>query len=101
VAALTKTIAGHWVSCSTCAYEIPLLNTRKAPREFSALCPNCGERRFYQADQVHGQKEDAELNTISRRGKFGMKSATGRDRTAAQSPPRKSRFKELASRLIQ
>jgi len=78
-----------------------VLNTSSLPREFSVLCPNCRGRKFYQAAQVHDQKQDAEAAQIARRGQFGMKHAIDRDRTAEVPIQAKSLLNEFASWLLQ
>lgn len=78
-----------------------MLNTMSLPREFSVLCPNCGERKFYQVAQAHDRKPNAETTQISGRIQFGMKRATDRDLTAGTPMQPKSRLNEVVSWLLQ
>jgi predicted RNA-binding Zn-ribbon protein involved in translation (DUF1610 family) len=64
------------VRCPTCSWEIPLVGTLRLPREYSVLCPNCGQRKVYQAAQAHDLKQDAEATKTSGRIiQFGTKKA--------------------------
>jgi len=62
-----------YVSCPTCAREIPVMGTSRLPRDFSVLCPNCGRRKVYQLAEVHDLKRDAETPQASGRIQFGKK----------------------------
>jgi len=77
-----------------------MANSKSLPREFSVLCPNCGGRKFYQATQVHDQKQAAETAPISARLQFGMRREIDDDQTVESMPP-KSRLSELTSWLLQ
>jgi predicted RNA-binding Zn-ribbon protein involved in translation (DUF1610 family) len=72
-ASLKELDAGIYVSCPTCACEIPVAGTRRLPNEFSVPCPNCGERRVYRADDVHDLKQSAAANMKSRNINFSTK----------------------------
>jgi orotidine-5'-phosphate decarboxylase len=62
------------VSCPVCSCEIPVLNTKSLPREFSVLCPGCGARKLYHLAQAHDQKEEPiAAQPSSQRIQFGMK----------------------------
>jgi DNA-directed RNA polymerase subunit M/transcription elongation factor TFIIS len=63
------------VNCPACAFEIPLADTKRLPREFSLLCPGCGQREVYYLAQIHEPEEDAEAIRAPRKIQFGKKAA--------------------------
>jgi hypothetical protein len=90
-----------FVSCPTCFYEIPVLNTMSLPREFFVLCPNCGGRKLYQMAQTHDRRQDTAATRNSGRAQFGMKSATVGDLTAVEPTQPKSLLNQFGSWLLQ
>jgi hypothetical protein len=76
-------------------------NTTSLPREFSARCPNCEGRKFYQADQVHDRREDAETTQRPGTIQFGVRRESDRDPTPAKPMQPKSRFNAMATWLLQ
>jgi DNA-directed RNA polymerase subunit RPC12/RpoP len=64
------------VTCSTCSFEIPVPNGQRLPKEFSVLCPHCGWRREYKADDLHDPRRDAEPPRQFPRIQFGKKHET-------------------------
>jgi hypothetical protein len=65
---------GSSVSCPACSCEIPVVGTQRLPREFSVLCPNCGQRNFYQQVETHDPKQDAGAARTPAKIEFGKKS---------------------------
>jgi hypothetical protein len=61
------------VSCPACAFEIPVVDTKRLPKEFSLLCPNCGQRGVYVSAEVHAPKVAADATRASRKIQFGKK----------------------------
>jgi DNA-directed RNA polymerase subunit RPC12/RpoP len=61
------------VSCPMCSCEIPLVGKQRLPREFSALCPNCGHRKVFLQAEVHDPKPDAAATKAPRKNQFGKK----------------------------
>jgi hypothetical protein len=61
------------VSCPACAFEIPVMDTRGLPTEFSVLCPNCGQRSLCRSAGVHAPKAVADAPKASRKIQFGKK----------------------------
>jgi predicted RNA-binding Zn-ribbon protein involved in translation (DUF1610 family) len=61
------------VSCPTCAFEIPVTDTKRLPIEFSLLCPNCGQRALYRSAGVHAPKPAAGAARASLKIQFGKK----------------------------
>lgn len=88
------------VSCPTCSWEIPMLDTQGLRREFSVRCPNCGGRKVYQLAQIHDQTQEV-ATPISRRIEFGTRCAIDDDQTAGKPMLPKSRLAGLAAWLLQ
>jgi hypothetical protein len=86
------------VRCPTCSCEIPVLNARRLPPEFSVLCPNCGSRKEYQLAGLHDTKRDAEskLHKIQ----FGKRDGKNSANSDIFIPP-KTRLNGLVSWLLQ
>ena len=79
--------------------RIIMLNTMSLPREFSVRCPNCDGRKFYQADQIHDHRDDAENDQSSGKMQFGIRRTNERDQTP-EIVQSKSRFNAMANWLL-
>jgi uncharacterized Zn finger protein (UPF0148 family) len=103
MAVLKKVVLGTegCVNCPTCAYEISVVKTTTLPREFSALCPNCGKRNTYLSAEVHDPKQIEEIIQHSARIEFGKRNAIDCDQMVAGPEQPKSRLGEIASWLLE
>jgi hypothetical protein len=97
-----KAVVGsdNCVNCPTCSYEILLLNGQKPTKEFSVLCPNCGERSFHQLTGIHDHRLNPDSAKISARVPFGMRAANSYNRIMVDLEQPKSRMREFASWLL-
>jgi hypothetical protein len=86
------------VRCPTCSCEIPVLNARRLPREFSVLCPNCGRREEHQLAGLHGAKREEESIHELRNSQFGKRNGEKSENILIQP---KTRLNELTSWLLQ
>jgi predicted nucleic acid-binding Zn-ribbon protein len=77
-----------------------VLKTATLPREFSALCPNCGGRKFYLSAEIHDRKRTEETAPHSARIEFGASTAIDSDQMAENLEQPKSRLGEIASWLL-
>lgn len=78
VTALDDPSLSACVICPTCSFEIPLASGKRLPDEFSMLCPNCGQRKFYRSADLHALAPDIEAVHAVRRIPFstGKKQAS-------------------------
>jgi hypothetical protein len=88
------------VRCPTCSCEIPVLNARRLPREFSVMCPNCGWRKEHQSAELHDTKQDAESIHEFRNIRFGKRNGKKNENKDIFIRP-KTRLNELVSWLLQ
>jgi predicted RNA-binding Zn-ribbon protein involved in translation (DUF1610 family) len=58
------------VICPTCSFEIPLATGQRLPNDFSILCPNCGQRKFYRPADLRALAPDVEAVHAIRRIAF-------------------------------
>jgi DNA-directed RNA polymerase subunit RPC12/RpoP len=63
------------VTCPACSREIPVAGRQRLPQEFSVLCPGCGHRRAYQADEAHEPKPVTGASRTPAKVEFGKKAA--------------------------
>jgi hypothetical protein len=88
------------VSCPTCAYETSVLKTATLSREFSALCRNCGARKFHLSAEVHDPTQTKETVRLYAKIEFGRRTAIDHAQMAAGLEQPKSRLDEIASWLL-
>jgi hypothetical protein len=91
---------GGCVSCPACNYEISVLKTPTLPREFSALCPNCGARKFYLSAEIHDRTQTKEAVRLSTKIGFGRRTASYHDQTVGSPEEPKSWLGGVASWLL-
>jgi hypothetical protein len=88
------------VRCPTCSCEIPVLNARRLPPEFSVRCPNCGSRHEHLLAGLHDTKRDAESTQEIHNIQFGRRNGKKNESKDIVVPP-KTRLNGLVSWLLQ